>query len=51
MRALGGIWLDRSSRFTLQDQLVRQIKEYVQQGRLKPGEAMPSTRELAPWHG
>ena len=47
MRALGGIWLDRSSRFTLQDQLVRQIKEYVQQGRLKPGEAMPSTRELA----
>jgi GntR family transcriptional regulator / MocR family aminotransferase len=47
MRALGGIWLDRSSRFSLQDQLVRQIKEYVQQGRLKPGEAMPSTRELA----
>ncbi|HST09799.1 MAG TPA: PLP-dependent aminotransferase family protein [Terriglobales bacterium] len=47
MRALGAIWLDRSSRFTLQDQLVRQIKEFVQQGRLKPGEAMPSTRELA----
>jgi len=47
MRALGGIWLDRNSRFTLQDQLVRQIKEFVQQGRLKPGEAMPSTRELA----
>ncbi len=47
MRALGGLWLDRNSRFTLQDQLVRQIKEYVQQGRLKPGEAMPSTRELA----
>lgn len=47
MRVLGSIWLDRSSRFTLQDQLVRQIKEYVQQGRLKPGEAMPSTRELS----
>jgi GntR family transcriptional regulator / MocR family aminotransferase len=47
MRALGGVWLDRDSRFTLQDQLVRQIKEYVQQGRLKPGEAIPSSRELA----
>jgi GntR family transcriptional regulator/MocR family aminotransferase len=47
MRALGGIWLDRGSRFTLQDQLVRHIKEYVQQGRLKAGEPMPSTRELA----
>jgi GntR family transcriptional regulator/MocR family aminotransferase len=47
MRALGGIWLDRNSRFTLQDQLVRHIKEYVQQGRLKAGDAMPSTRELA----
>lgn len=47
MRALGSLWLDRSSRFSLQDQLVRQIKEYVQQGRLKPGEAMPSTRELS----
>ena len=47
MRILESIWLDRNSRFTLQDQLVRQIKEYVQQGRLKPGEAMPSTRELA----
>jgi GntR family transcriptional regulator/MocR family aminotransferase len=47
MRALGSLWLDRSSRFSLQDQLVHQIKEYVQQGRLKPGEAMPSTRELS----
>lgn len=47
MRALGGVWLDRNSRFTLQDQLVRQIKEYVQQGRLKAGEPIPSSRELA----
>jgi GntR family transcriptional regulator/MocR family aminotransferase len=47
MRALGSIWLDRNSRYTLQDQLVRQIKEHVQQGKLKPGEAMPSSRELA----
>jgi GntR family transcriptional regulator / MocR family aminotransferase len=47
MRALGGIWLDRNSRFTLQEQLVRQIKEYVQQGRIKAGEALPSSRELA----
>jgi GntR family transcriptional regulator/MocR family aminotransferase len=47
MRVLGSVWLDRSSRFSLQDQLVQQIKEYVQQGRLRPGEAMPSTRELS----
>jgi len=47
MRILESIWLDRSGRFTLQEQLVRQIKEYVQQERLKRGEAMPSTRELA----
>ena len=47
MRALGGVWLDRNSRFTLQDQLFRQIKEHVQQGRLKPGESIPSSRELA----
>ena len=47
MRILESIWLDRNSRFTLQEQLVRQIKEYVQQERLKRGEAMPSTRELA----
>jgi GntR family transcriptional regulator / MocR family aminotransferase len=47
MQALTSLWVDRSSRFSLQDQLVRQIKEYVQQGRLKPGEAMPSTRELS----
>ena len=47
MRILESIWLDRNSRFTLQEQLVRQIKEYVQQERLKRGEVMPSTSELA----
>jgi GntR family transcriptional regulator/MocR family aminotransferase len=47
MRILESIWLDRDSKQTLQDQLVRQIKEYVQQGRLMPGETIPSTRELA----
>jgi GntR family transcriptional regulator/MocR family aminotransferase len=47
MRILESIWLDRDSRFTLQEQLVRQIKEYVQQERLKRGDPMPSTRELA----
>src|ERR1035441_4861773 len=47
MRILESIWLDRNSRFTLQEQLVRQIKDYVQQERLKRGEALPSTRELA----
>lgn len=47
MRILESIWLDRNSRFTLQEQLVRQIKEYVQQEGLKRGEPMPSTRELA----
>lgn len=47
MRTLESIWLDRNDKLTLQEQLVRQIKEYVQQGRLTPGEAMPSSRELA----
>ncbi|MDT8067022.1 MAG: PLP-dependent aminotransferase family protein [Terriglobia bacterium] len=47
MRILEGIWLDRDAKLTLQEQLVRQIKQYVQQGRLSPGEAMPSSRELA----
>lgn len=47
MRILESIWLDHDSPVTLQEQLVRQIKEYVQQGRLNPGEAIPSSRELA----
>lgn len=47
MRTLEGIWLDRSHRFTLQDQLTRQIKERIQSGVLAPGEALPSTRNTA----
>jgi GntR family transcriptional regulator/MocR family aminotransferase len=47
MRTLEGIWLDRSHRFTLQDQLTRQIKERIQRGVLAPGEALPSTRNTA----
>jgi GntR family transcriptional regulator/MocR family aminotransferase len=47
MRNLESIWLDRNGKATLQEQLVRQIKQYVQEGRLAPGEAMPSSRELA----
>ena len=42
MRLLESIWLDRDGKLTLQEQLVLQIKQYVQQGRLSPGEAMPS---------
>jgi GntR family transcriptional regulator/MocR family aminotransferase len=47
MPTLGGLWLDRSSRATLQEQLSRQIKELIQSGVLAPGDALPSTREMA----
>lgn len=47
MRTLEGIWLDRSHRFTLQDQVARQIKELIQRGVLSPGEALPSSRTTA----
>jgi GntR family transcriptional regulator/MocR family aminotransferase len=47
MRTLGGLWLDRSSRATLQEQLARQIKELIFSGVLSPGDALPSTREVA----
>ena len=47
MRTLEGIWLDRTNRFTLQDQLTLQIKELIQRGILAPGEALPSTRHSA----
>jgi len=47
MRTLGGLWLDRSARATLQDQLARQIRELIQRGDLAPGAALPSTRDLA----
>lgn len=47
MRTLQGLWLDRGSRLTLQDQLARQVKELIQRGILAPGQALPSSRELA----
>jgi GntR family transcriptional regulator / MocR family aminotransferase len=47
MKTLEGVWLDRASRVTLQQQLSRQVKELVQRGELAPGDALPSTRELA----
>ena len=47
MRALGSIWLDHTSRISLQDQLTRHIKELIQRGTIHPSEPLPSTRELA----
>ncbi len=47
MRTLEGLWLDRTARATLQDQLAKHIKELIQRGVIAPGEALPSTRELA----
>ncbi len=47
MRAMASIWLDHDSRFTLQNQLMQQIKQLIQNGVLDPGEPLPSTRELA----
>ncbi len=47
MRTLEGLWLDRTSRVTLQEQLARQIKELIQSGVLSPGDALPSTRDVA----
>ena len=47
MRTLAGLFLDRSSRTTLQEQLARQIKELIQGGVLSPGDALPSTRDVA----
>ena len=47
MRALTGVWIDRSARPTLQDQLARQIRERIRNGALAPGDPLPSTRDLA----
>lgn len=47
MKALAGIFLDSDSPFSLQGQISWQLKEHIQSGTLKPGEALPSTRELA----
>ena len=47
MRTLSGLWIDRSARPTLQDQLARQIRERIRNGELAPGDPLPSTRDLA----
>lgn len=47
MRALSNLWIDRSARPTLQDQLARQIRERIRSGDLAPGDSLPSTRDLA----
>lgn len=47
MRTLAGLWLDRGSRATLQEQLARGIKELIQSGALAPGDELPSTRDLS----
>ena len=47
MKTMASVWLDRESRFTLQNQLVQQLKQLIQGGLLEPGEPLPSTRELA----
>lgn len=44
---MASIWLDRDNRLPLQNQLAQQIKQLIQTGVLKPGEPLPSTRELA----
>jgi GntR family transcriptional regulator / MocR family aminotransferase len=47
MKAVGGIWLDRSSESTLQEQIGNQIREQIRRGLLRPDETLPSTRDLA----
>jgi GntR family transcriptional regulator/MocR family aminotransferase len=47
MRTLAGLWLDRASRTTLQEQLARGVKELIQSGVLAPGDELPSTRDVA----
>ena len=47
MNILGGIWLDRRDAATLQNQVVRQIKDLIQGGVLRPRQMLPSSRELA----
>jgi GntR family transcriptional regulator/MocR family aminotransferase len=47
MRTLSCLWLDRSSRTTLQEQLARKVKELIQSGVLSPGDELPSTRDVA----
>lgn len=41
------LWLSRGSEVTLKDQLVTQVILSILSGELKPGQRLPSTRELA----
>lgn len=47
MRNVAGLWIDRSARPTLQDQLARQLRDRIRSGELAPGDTLPSTRDLA----
>ena len=42
-----GIELRRHGETTLARQIYQRLREQMTEGRLKPGEALPSTRELA----
>jgi len=42
-----GIELQRQSQITLSRQIYQAFRDYIIQGRMQPGEALPSTRELA----
>lgn len=46
-RSLSAFALDRRLAAPLQSQLARQLKQAIQRGDLRPGDAVPSTRELA----
>jgi GntR family transcriptional regulator / MocR family aminotransferase len=46
-RALHWLNLDRSKASSLQEQLVVELRRKIQSGVLRPGESLPSTRELA----
>src|SRR5215469_1047504 len=41
------LWLSRGSEISVRDQLVTQVVLSILSGDLKPGERLPSTRELA----
>ena len=48
MRTLSGLWIDRSARPTLQDQLARQIRERIRSGDLAPGDSLPDKTDALP---